>query len=87
MIARMKNARAPRWIATAAAVLVLGACSGVVRAAPAADDDDVPDARLAGYHTNMDLGGGSAGAFALLGLLGAATVAVMFKSSNRSYLD
>lgn len=80
---RTTNGRPRRWLPIASALLMMSACTGVARA----DDDDVPDARLAGYRTPAEIGGGSAGAFALLGLLSAITIGVMFKNANRSHLD
>lgn len=83
MIAHMTHARRQRWPAIACALLMLGATTGVARA----DDEEIPNARLAGYQQTAEIAGGSAGAFAVLGILGAITVGAMFKNANRSHLD
>ena len=82
MIGRMIHARRRRWLATASALAVMTCASTA-----SAQDEEIPDARLAGYKQPAEIGGGSAGALALIGVLGAITVAVMFKNANRSHLD
>lgn len=56
-----------------------------VRAAD--DDEEVPDARLMGYQNPVNLGGGNAGNYILLGFLGVLTCGILFKNANRSHLD
>lgn len=77
--------RFSRWIAAAAltATLVLGSNA---RAA-SDDEEELPDARLTGYEGKVDVGGGVAGSYALLAVLGAITIGVAFKNARRSHLD
>ena len=91
MIAPM-NARRPtvRRLASALCAAAVLASTSVARA----DDDEVPDARTAGYVTpgnnqapDVSQKGTSAASYAALVFLAAITVGVMFKNANRSHLD
>lgn len=54
----------------------------------AADDgDETPDARLMGYQDPVNVGGGNAANYILLGFLGVLTCGILFKNAYRSHLD
>ena len=56
--------------------------------AQAADDDENPrNARLEGYQEPVNVGGGQAGSYVVLGFLGVLTCGILFKNANRSHLD
>lgn len=55
--------------------------------ARAQDEEEVPDARLMGYQEPVNLGGGNAGNYILLGFLAVLTCGILFKNANRSHLD
>jgi hypothetical protein len=55
--------------------------------AQAADDEEVPNARLMGYQESVNVGGGQAGSYVVLGFLGVLTCGILFKNANRSHLD
>lgn len=71
------------------AILVL-ACAmplAITSSVHAADDEEVPDARLMGYQNSLNVGGGNAASYLLLGFLGVLTCGILFKNANRSHLD
>ena len=57
------------------------------QAASRDDDEEIPDARLMGYTTPVNLGGGNAGNYIMAGLLAFLTCGILFKNANRSHLD
>lgn len=61
--------------------------SSTASAAPRDDEEEVPDARLMGYQTAVNLGGSNTGNYIMLGALAALTCGILFKNANRSHLD
>lgn len=83
-IIRIMINRAHRFFLVLACAMPLVLTSSV-RAAD--DEEEMPDARLMGYPTPVNLGGGNAGSYILLGFLGVLTCGILFKNANRSHLD
>ncbi len=57
------------------------------QAAKQQEEEEVPDARLMGYTNPVNVGGGNALNYILLGFLGVITCGFLFKNANRSHLD
>ena len=53
----------------------------------AQDEEEMPDARLSGYDTEVTVGGGVALSYAIVAFLGAISVGICFKNARRTHLD
>ena len=83
MMIRMTHRVRHTLLAIACAIPLLA--TSTARAAD--DDEEVPDARLMGYQTAVNLGSSNTGNYILLGALAALTCGILFKNANRSHLD
>ena len=82
-----KRRRLGRWASSCmiAAAVTIGSTASTAHAQD--DEEALPDARLTGYEAKVDVGGGVAGSYALLAVLGAITIGVAFKNARRTHLD
>ena len=53
----------------------------------AQDDEEMADARLSGYESEVTIGGGVALSYAIVAFLGAISVGICFKNARRTHLD
>lgn len=71
-----------------AAAFAFAITAAPVRASKSDDDEEAPpDARLTGYDSKVDVGGGVALSYAMVAVLGAIAIGVTFKNARRTHLD
>jgi hypothetical protein len=73
-----------RWLAP-----LMCAVIALTSATPAfaQDEDEMPDARIAGYTEKIGIGGSSTFTYVLAAFLGLISVGITFKNSRRTHLD